>query len=363
MIPGEHWQRLQVVFLEAFTVNELREMVRTVFDADMSNWANLATKAQAIASLFEWVENRGEWTKLLTSAKGLRQNKQDFVIICDKVLEHLQLQAGVEAESDPKQAVVLTRRLPFVDRDDVKATIEEMADSTGWCGLVVTGPTRVGKTYCREYLAFRRAGSWRTDRFAQVVLDQERDYTMAPVEVARRLALGIARTAAEPPPRLPGQKDERWAADLAVWVAGKADESGARVWIVLDGFDREGILGENHDFIEALAREAANRSNLRVILLGYTRGLPDDIERNVQRQRLDYLTPANLEQFFDHLDRRCAYRNHPACVELRAAAERFVALYGELPAGDTRRVQALCEVLPGIVRELVRLAGGHPIGA
>jgi hypothetical protein len=254
----------------------------------------------------------------------------------------------------------LTRRLPFVDRDDVKMTIEEMADSAGWCGLVVAGPTRVGKTYCREYLAFRRAISWSEDRFAQVVLEQERDDTMAPVEVARRLALGISRTAVEPPPRLPGQKDERWAADLAVWVAGKADESGARVWIVLDGFDREGVLSENHDFIEALAREAANRTNLRLVLLGYTRGLPDDIERSLQRQRLDYLTEANLQQFFDNLDRHCAYRMNPACAELKAAAERFVALYGELPAGDTRRVQALREAFPGIVRDLLRLAGGLP---
>lgn len=354
---------MRAAFHESFTISELEVFYREVFNAQLNTEIPTDTLVNAVQGLFCWVERNGQWVRLLTNARQSRPTKQVLVIICTEVLTYLQSEAPGEPGEDPWQAVLLMRQLPFVDREGIREAVAEMDRPDGWCGLVVEGPRRVGKSYCRELLAYARARApaWATDRLTPVTLERERDYGMTPVELARRLVLAVRRVDVAPPGRLPEQKEERWAADLAVWTAGQADLAEARVWVILDGFGHPDVPEATHDFIAVLAEEAANRSQLRLVLLGYPRTFPDHIERSVRREPLTYLTAEHLKDFFDHLDGRLGYRANPACAKAATAAERLVQLYSGLPSGDERQVEAIRQAFPGIVRDLLRQAnGGKP---
>jgi hypothetical protein len=172
--------------------------------------------------------------------------------------------------------------------------------------------------------------AWQTDALAQINLERSRDYAIAPVDLASRLASSLRLNGA-PQPRLDNQKDERWASDLAVWVVAQAEQARSRAWVVLDGFDPPDLPPATHVFIATLAEEAVCRDALRLVLIGYNRRLHDDIERKLHRVSLDYLSAADLKMFFDDLDVALGYRSKPACQKFVAAADLLLQYYAALP--------------------------------
>lgn len=366
MLSSDYRARLTAVFASSFDLDELRELYRTSFGSLLDVEVRTDKVRNAVADLFDLMDRRGEWAVLLRAARDVRLHKPPFVEVCEECLQHLAAQTAAAggATGDPLRSTLLLRNLPFVDRDAVREAVAEMDHPNGWSGLVVKGPPRVGKTYLHEFLSHMKVQAWGADRIAQVILQRERDRAMQAVELARRLALAARPGQADQgPPQLPGQKDERWAADLAVWLAGLVDLCGCRVWVVLAGFNHPDVPPSTHELIAGLAEEAARRANLRLLLLGYAppQPWPDHIERSFRSEDLGYLSAAHLRDYFAALDGRLRFRHCPACAAAAAAADRLVELYGTLPDGDPRQVEALRQVLPGIVRDLVRsAAAGRP---
>lgn len=361
MLPSPYRARLTAAFTSAFDVDELAELYRTTFDSPLNLQVRIDTLQHAVEDLFALMDRTGQWAALLHAAHDGRPHHPTLVTICKECLGHLSVQteAAGAPPGDPLRSTLLLRNLPFVDRDAVREAVAEMDRPDGWSGLLVKGPPRVGKTYLHEFLNHMRVHSWGADRIAQVILQRERDRAMQAVELARRLALGARPGQADQgPPQLPGQKEERWAADLAVWLAGLVDLCGCRVWVVLAGFDHPDVPPSTHELIAGLAEEAARRAHLRLVLLGYAppQPWPDHIERSFRSEDLGYLSAVHLRDYFAALDARLAYRRRAACAAAATAADRLVELYGMLPEGDPRQAAVLRQALPGVVRELVRAA-------
>jgi hypothetical protein len=252
------------------------------------------------------------------------------------------------------RTILLLRRVPFVDRDPIREAMKEMDRPDGWCGLVINGPTKVGKTYCEQYLAHERLKRWPNDRLAAVNLDREPSRTIELLQLASRLCLAIRQQETRLSDPQPGQKPEVWAVELAVAVANHADQCGQRVWILLDGFDHPSVRPEIHNFIAKLAEEALHRDRFRLILMGYTKLWDDQIELTIRRESLTYLTADDLKHFFAELNAQRRFRGVPACKMLEDAADSLVKNYGTLKAGDPAQVQALRIAFLGIVRNLMK---------
>jgi hypothetical protein len=361
-LPAQFWPRLTTEFESSFDIDELKELYRVTFDARLEIKLRFDTVEHAVSDLFELMDRTGMWIELLRAAQAERPQAATFLAVCGEVLDHFaqEMPAVGGTEGKPLRATLLLRDLPFVDRDSVREAVADMDRPSGWSGLVVRGPRQVGKTYLCEFLGHMKVQSWSGDRIAPVILERERSYAMPLEELARRLALAVRPGQADtnPPPKLLDQKDERWAADLAVWLAGLIDLSGCRVWVVLDGFDHPDVPPPVHELIAGLAEQAAWRANFRLVLLGYAppQPWPDHIERNIRPENLAYVTAAQLREFFAGLDRRLGYRRAAACTTAAAAADRLVELYDALPPGDARQVKALKQALPGVVRDLVKNA-------
>jgi len=360
---AEHYKRLTLVFKDAFDVVALIQLARFNLDGFHTNDFDTRTIDAFLMDLYDRLDQRDEWNKFLTAARSERKTKGEFVAVCDQVLAYLQTEPPTgDHRDDPMKSVLLLRRLPFVDREGVRAAITDMARDDGWCGLVLVGPKQVGKTYCHEYFAFLRLKKWGNDRLAQVILDQQRDYAMGPADLARTLVLAILKRDEPLPPRQPSSKEDRWASDLAVWLAAQVDLTGARAWVVLDGFDHPDVPPSTHSFIATLIQEATTRGNLRVVLLGYARVMPEHIERNVKREPLSFLTADEIQRFFDELERLRPFRAHPEYMKDGEPAEAFVRGYRALPADDMR-VKAVKEALPKVVERLLQITapvGGEP---
>ena len=361
---SEQWRRLLLEFQEAFDVNDLQVLVRSSFDGlRLEVFARIDTVGNCIQDLFEWANKMGTWVALLAGARGMRPQKRPFMILCDEVIGSLKSDTPPEVQPVPERSILLSRRLPFVDRKPIRAALLDMAEDDGWCGLVVAGPKQVGKTYCQQFVTYLRSKKWADDRLAQVILERERDYAMTPADLARRLVLAVRRRDEPLPGRLPNQKEDRWASDLAVWVAGQVEQAGERTWLVLDGFDSPDVPPATHSFIATLAEEAANRPNLRLVLLGYSPVLPDHIERNLRREPLTYLTADDLRDFFDELEGLRPFRAHPDYQRAGRPADRFIELYDALGGNTDAKVKALKDALPRIVSDLLLFpqpAGGAP---
>ena len=346
-----------MVFRDAFDVLALIQLARFNLNGYHTNDFDTSTIDAFLMGLYDRLDRRDEWVKFLTAARADRPMNRPLVIVCDEVLASLQVAPSpIVPPPDPIKAVLLLRRLPFADREGVRAAISDMARADGWCGLVVAGPKNVGKSYCHQYVAYLRLNMWDGDRIAQVNLDEQRDYAMGPADLARRLVLAIQKRDEPLPPPQPSSKKDRWASDLAVWLAGQVDLAGVRAWILLDGFDHPDVPPETHSFIATLLGEAATRRNLRVILLGYSQVMPEHIERNIKREPLAFLTANDILNFFNELDGLRPFRVHPQYAIDGKPADAFVQGYLALQADDLR-VQAVKEALPKVVERLLQITG------
>jgi hypothetical protein len=241
---------------------------------------------------------------------------------------------------------------PFIDRQPFWISIDELQTSPLKRVAVVDGPPKSGKSYCGELLGHLRRKRWSGARLALIDLKNDRSPDIKPDELCRRLLLKLRITgAAALPPPLPGQKPDRWARDLAAWMAGQIAQlaqAGAQVWVVLDGC-YQASAEETHAFITALAEEAGDQGDFRLVLLDYDRALGGRAERATRRTRIDYLTAADLQSFLHEFDQQYKVSSKPGW----AAAQELVAQYAKHTPGSATQVDALAELLPAIIRSLM----------
>jgi hypothetical protein len=117
---------------------------------------------------------------------------------------------------------------------------------------------------------------------------------------------------------------------------------------VLDGCSRLGAE-ETHVFLAALAEEAGDQDDFRLVLLDYDKAFSSRAERATRRTRIDYLKAADLEAFLAKLDQQYQASAKPAWE----AARELVTQYARHMPGSATQVDALAQLLPEIVRALI----------
>jgi hypothetical protein len=302
---------------------------------------------EIILDLFYWVESRRVWQGFLLA--GIASS--DRPILSDACTQALGALPPPPEADQPAGArdLLIWDKAPFVDRDTFWIDIDELKTSRRKRVAVVNGPPRSGKSYCGELLDHLRRQAWAAARLALLDLKSDQTPDIKPDELCRRLLLKLRVTGpADLPPPLPGQKPDRWARDLAAWVAGQIAQLGGQVWVVLDGCGQLSAE-ETHVFIAALAEEAGDQDDFRLVLLDYDKAFGSRAERATRRTRIDYLTASDLQAFLYRFDQQYKVSSKPTW----AAAQELVTQYARHTPGSATQVDALAELLPAIIRSLI----------
>jgi hypothetical protein len=301
-----------------------------------------------ILDLFYYVESRDKWVEFLQGGID-SADRPIFCKVCKETLEAMRRQlprAAGTAEAKPK--LLIWDRTPFVDREPFWIDINELRSSPQKRVLVVNGPPKSGKSYCGELIDHLRRDHWRAVRFTLIDLKNGQSPDMKPVELCRRILLKLRISAGEPLPPLPGQKPDRWARDVAAWLGTQISQINCEVWVVLDGFNDLAIAEETHVFLGALAEEAGDQDNFRLVLLDYEREFGGRTERATRRSSIEYVTASDLRTFLNLLDREYKISAKPEWQ----AAQVFIELYEQHTPGSATQIEALRELLPPIIRSL-----------
>jgi hypothetical protein len=239
----------------------------------------------------------------------------------------------------------LALELPLLNRETTRWAFEGFDESLQLPSkaarvLVVNGPPGSGKTYTGDFLRLLVGLHPNEHGVAELDFANWTGKALTPdvltVDLARQMGTPGSRAEAEVS-RLHSQRPERWAIDLAIWLAGEAYSTG-KIWhLLLDNFHLSGVLEPTYIFIEQLAAALAGKQiawpphdpdmgpPLRLALLGYTRPLV----RNalVRLEDIRPIMPGDLEL---HFHRYYTYKGWTVNV---AEIARLVARYApRLPA-------------------------------
>jgi hypothetical protein len=103
-----------------------------------------------------------------------------------------------------------------------------------------------------------------------------------------------------------------------------------QIWFVFDGLDQITIADETHDLIAEVTRRAGEVPMLRLVLTGYERALPAEVESTAEREQIE---PPTVEDIFAHLQWAADASSYAASDdELRVLARGLLEAVSTDPA-------------------------------
>lgn len=176
--------------------------------------------------------------------------------------------------ADAFDALVLYSKLPFLDRDPTRAALRTLLDRRPVQPLVVVnGDRRAGKSYVAEFIdhvLHDRADTWH----CRIAIEPEQGASVGPVELASDMVTLMGGDPGNPP--VANTNLDRWAQEVANWVIGVANRSGAKWWFVLDGFTAGELRTGTQLLITKLARSLTTGvlvERHRLILIDFDRSV------------------------------------------------------------------------------------------
>jgi len=283
---------------EAFNYFEFEQLLLRM-DKRLTNFVAAALPFPDQVAMLVGAANSAGWIgQLISEVKKARPNSQSIRNFLANNPDWDP--AASPPEEHPCDALFLLGGKSFVGRDTFRGYLKAMERDNESKVLVITSDRRrVGKTYSRElvqYLAMRR------NLATPVYLDLDED-TYDPGTLAKRLGARL---------KIPGnvpdraqQQAARWNQDLIEWLIPETPREKEPVWwIVLDGFSTRIPSEETQDFIQQLTQRVQSRVNFRLILVNYTYPLPLGVGGFFFKDKVDPVTPAELQAFLSRVHRQ-----------------------------------------------------------
>jgi hypothetical protein len=222
---------------------------------------------------------------------------------------------------------LLSLALPLLNRDITRKAFEDFFNPLSYGAraarvLVVDGPQGSGKTFTENFLRLLVGLRGDPNGVAEADFSSLTAETLTPdrlvVHLAQQMGIDKARAEADMR-RLRAPQPERWAKEIAIWMAGEANRTGKTWHILLDNLHQKGVPEQTFIFIElmmaALAgepiawdvRDQRMGPPLRLVLLGYRRELPE----RKDFIRVDKITPLTPQNLKTHFERFYSYKQWP----------------------------------------------------
>jgi hypothetical protein len=271
--------------------------------------SNLPGENRPAVKLIQWAEENDKVESLIRSARAENSTNQLLAVVAEAILKKLAQYAPTYRAADPYQVCLPKQDLPFINRRALRDTLRMMVAGGGKAILAVEGNPRMGKTHTSHLISYlgnkvRHAGESLVYRTVNVHLGSHSSaFNAGDFAEQVALRLGRADTSGTIPPRPTSEHEARWEPRVAAWIVGTIHEvvkqqNLRQVWLVVDGFQQTRVSQSTRDLLVRLAHEAHyNVPEMRVILLDYPDALPD-LERFVERDRLEWPTKSDLKEFY-----------------------------------------------------------------
>jgi len=231
---------------------------------------------------------------------------------------------------------------PFVNRVPLRQTLPDLVTGNSRI-LVVKGDPQSGKTHTASLIrALAKNVGFEVVNVNLVRYAQNR--TVTPMDIGEELAQVMSLGQ---PPERGNEQDPRWITSYGAWFEGRvrareketqaAGQEPPTWWIIIDGFQSISVPPPIHDFVDELCDRVANTlTNLRVVLISYTRDLAPDVEPKLALDETGAITPEDLIKFFLQF-----YREHkPQVPDIPNRASTHAAAVASVmkaaPAGPIR---------------------------
>jgi hypothetical protein len=255
---------------------------------------------------------------------------------------------------DPYRTPFVLAKQVLIDREELRAALEELQKSDGPRVLVVTGERASGKTYSCE-LVYYLANDFNPAHVA-VYVDLDKD-VREPDALAETIVRQMGREVGKIPDRERDQK-MRYALRLCDWITTHVRSAGpATYWLVFDGFRERIVLTETKELIEDLAvRAQTTLRQCRIVLLNYTDILPPQIKNAAGKEHIKRIERTELVQFFEQVNEMHA--NKYTSLELEGKVDVIIQevedAIAAFPEGQNLRLQLINEAVSQTVRKLFK---------
>ena len=191
---------------------------------------------------------------------------------------------------------------PFLDRKYFRTRIlPSFREAEGPPICVVEGGLGSGRTYLREYC------EGLTGHDSEIRVGHSSVSGGAPVELLGAIAVDIATglgLTTEPPTH---EDHDRWAKDLAEWIASETPRRDHPGLVILEGFDSTPLAQPFHTFVDTLATRVVApqalgelpRMRLRLVLLGYDTKRLRDVGISVSPYVLEHVGADMVQEWLE----------------------------------------------------------------
>jgi hypothetical protein len=271
---GIHRAALLKSLDDALLLTDVASLARAMGPAITDIAPPNATRPQQIEELVSWVESRSREVQFVEAALEQNKGNVELKTVANIVLTYLSASTSwYKPPPNPFETCIVRRDQAFVDRLELRQKLQQLIPAEGWGSLVVKGDARSGRSFTFELINFVM-GETPDARIVQIDLS-DAPADIGPGDLLRRIALQLGLDPSDIQPQQ--EQAPRWNAELADWLIGKIENSELTCWVVIDAIDRTRPRDETMDLIWKLAKAAANRPRLRVVLLACSEPAPDQV--------------------------------------------------------------------------------------
>lgn len=285
----------------------------------------------------------------------------------------------------------LSLALPFLNREITRVALQEFshplepADQAARV-LIINGPSGSGKSFTGDFLRLLIGLRSATDVVAEAnfaAFKGELTPDLLAINLGKQMGVDEARAVADMR-RLRAPQPERWAKNIAIWLAGEANRTKKTWHLFLDNFHLPGVPDATLKFIDLLLaaltdqqslgwdiRDTLNGPPLRLVLSGYS----GQIAENIPLLRVEEIKPITAEHLKLHFRRYFTYKEWPVNeAEIDAIVARYEPRLPSLfpvPTGPAAtngtvtqppwKMRELADVVLLDCEDLARKRGGPPV--
>jgi hypothetical protein len=218
--------------------------------------------------------------------------------------------AGAPAPAAAVDRIVASTRLvwnlgaeyPVLDRTGLQEAIAALVRQEGSQLLLIQGGRGTGRTFSMRVIQhyLRQHGHLAVEVQAANLIDK------SATEVIDELRALLALKPLEPTPgsdltTRPAQMTRFLLAEFfsqlkeKFGTAGNGEARASQVWLLFDSLDQFRLSDETHQLIAEMAGRLAGADMLRLVLIGYDRPLPADVEASAEKERIGEIMQTDVE--------------------------------------------------------------------
>jgi hypothetical protein len=349
---GQHADALQAALVAAFNAGSLSQFTYNRLSPPL----RLDTETNGnfndiVHQLLAWAEQEGRERELVTKAAAERPAKSDLQATVRQVLAHLDRVAPLPwyTSHDPFETCFVRDERAFVDRACLRENLRRLDKPKGLRTMVVNGERRSGRSYSLKLIEY--LGDDREDLGIVPIDLSTVDPDYGPDSLARRIALRIGR--AEALDWMPKQQAQaaRWSQELADWLVPEFEPTGKTWWIVVDHVDRTQVRSETLDLLLNLALAAESTRSLRLVLIGWSEPMPQELDDWVCHERVAAIERGMVRDFFVRFadDKRTKFA--PGTID-----RAVTYVMNAMPDNGEDRLKMLGDTVADVARALDRTA-------